>query len=243
MRNGIPELVVGTAARNIHVLDGRGQNLRGWPQKLNAPIRSKILHTQWEGEWMIVAHAENSVHAWNRNGLAKEGYPMFLPAPISSGPMAIDTTEQVDSLQLRSVSVSSTPLLSLDQRPSVLLRDSSGFYRSDIFAMVNGNGSIFLYNDQPAFIASYTMGQAATPESSLSILDIDADRNLDVGISGSFGRLFAWTLVNGERLFELPTASMRYPMFADLNSDGRQELVALTRDGLRCWTINQRQDN
>ena len=278
MRNGIPELVVGTAARSIHVLDGRGQNVRGWPQKLNAPIRSKILHTQWEGEWMIVAHAENSVHAWNRNGLAKEGYPMFLPAPISSDPMivkeewrgvaadgqwyaiatnpvwsdtlsttiglmAIDTTEQVDSLQLRSVSVSSTPLLSLDQRPSVLLRDSSGFYRSDIFAMVSGNGSIFLYNDQPAFIASYAMGQAATPESSLSILDIDADRNLDVGVSGSFGRLFAWTLVNGERLFELPTASMRYPMYADLNSDGRQELVALTRDGLRCWTINQRQDN
>ncbi len=273
MRNGIPELVVGTAARNVHVLDGRGQNDRGWPQKVNAPIRSHILHTQWEGEWMLIAHAENSVHAWNRNGEVKAGYPMFLPAPISSDPLIVkdewrgvaadgqwyaiaqqpvwsDTLsltlessaidEQTDSLQLRSVSVSSTPLLSLDRRSSVLLRDSSGFYRTEINAMVSGNGTLFIYDDQPAFIASYAMGQGASTESSLSMLDIDADRNLDIGISGSFGRLFAWTLVNGERLFELPTAAMRYPMFADLNEDGRQELIALTRDGLRCWTINQR---
>ena len=68
---------------------------------------------------------------------------------------------------------------------------------------------------------------------------MDGNNNLDIGLAGNFGRLFAWTIINQERLFELPTASMRYPMFADLNGDGQQELVALTRDGLRCWTINQ----
>ena len=267
LRNGIPELVVGTAARSVHVLDGRGQNVRGWPQKVNAAIRNAILHTQWEDDWVLIVHAENSVHTWNSRGEVKNGYPVFFPAPLLSDPLVYneqwrgtgadgifygldtkpiwaDSSRQIvqiqeDSLQIQGVSVSSAPLISLTKHPSVLLRDSTGFYRKDLFGMVSENGSVFLYSDDAELVASFTMGQSATSQSDLRFVDMDGDNNLDIGLAGNFGRLFAWTIINQERLFELPTASMRYPMFADLNGDGQQELVALTRDGLRCWTINQ----
>ncbi len=269
LRNGIPELVIGTAARSVHVLDGRGQNVRGWPQKVNAAVRSTILHTQWEGDWVLVAHAENSVHSWNSRGEVKDGFPVFFPAPLLSDPLiyeeqwrgtgadgvfygldtelnwpdsSLQTLQlQQDSLQIQGISVSTAPLISLTLHPSVLLRDSTGFYRKDLFGMVSESGAIFLYTDEPKLVASFSMGQSATSESELQFIDMNKDNNLDIGLAGSFGRLFAWTIINQERLFELPTASMRYPMFADLNGDGRQELVALTRDGLRCWTINQAQ--
>jgi len=267
LRNGIPELVIGTAARSVHVLDGRGQNVRGWPRKVNAAVRSTILHTQWEGEWVLVAHAENSVHSWNSRGEMKDGYPVFFPAPLLSDPLIYkeqwrgtgadgffyalgtqpnwpDSSLQIlqlqqDSLQIQGVSVSTAPLISLTLHPSVLLRDSTGFYRKDLFAMVSESGAIFLYTDEAELAASFTMGQSATAESDLRFVDMNGDNNLDIGLAGNFGRLFAWTIITRERLFELPTASMRYPMFADLNGDGQQELVALTRDGLRCWTLNQ----
>jgi len=30
---------------------------------------------------------------------------------------------------------------------------------------------------------------------------------------------------------------MKYPIITDLNGDGQKELIAQTREGLRCWTI------
>ena len=269
LRNGIPELVIGTAARSVHVLDGRGQNVRGWPQKVNASVRSTILHTQWDGDWALVAHAENSVHSWNSEGEVKEGYPIFFPAPLLSDPFVYDdqwrgtgadgvfygfdtkpiwsdSSRQIlqlqqDSLKIQGIPVSTAPLLSLSHYPSVLLRDSTGFFRKDIYAMVSESGSVFLYTDEANLIANFAMGQSATSHSNLHIIDMDGDNNLDIGLAGNFGRLFAWTIITQERLFDLPTASIRYPIFVDLNGDGQQELVALTRDGLRCWTVNQAQ--
>jgi hypothetical protein len=197
----------------------------------------------------------------------KDGYPVFFPAPLLSDPLiyeeqwrgtgadgffyalgtepnwpdsSLQTLQlQQDSLQIQGVSVSTAPLISLTLHPSVLLRDSTGFYRKDLFGMVSESGAIFLYTDEAELAASFTMGQSATAESDLRFVDMDGDNNLDIGLAGNFGRLFAWTISTQERLFELPTASMRYPMFADLNGDGQQELVALTRDGLRCWTLNR----
>lgn len=32
LRNGVPEIVTATEDRKVHVLDGRGENVRGWPQ-------------------------------------------------------------------------------------------------------------------------------------------------------------------------------------------------------------------
>ena len=107
--------------------------------------------------------------------------------------------------------------------------------------MVSESGSVFLYTDEADLIANFAMGQSATSHSNLRIVDMDGDNNLDIGLAGNFGRLFAWTIITQERLFDLPTASIRYPIFVDLNGDGQQELVALTRDGLRCWTVNQAQ--
>ena len=78
LRNGIPELVVGTAARSVHVLDGRGKMCEGWPQKVNAAIHNAILHTQWEDDWVLIAHAENSVHSWNSEGRSRTGILFFL---------------------------------------------------------------------------------------------------------------------------------------------------------------------
>ena len=85
-RNGMTELIVATADRQLHVLDGRGQNISGWPQSTNSSIRSQPKHQQLNGEWGVWAFADNGIHAWTRNGDRREGFPIFGEAPFFGEP-------------------------------------------------------------------------------------------------------------------------------------------------------------
>ena len=69
------------------------------------------------------------------------------------------------------------------------------------------------------------------------LIDIDNDKNENMLALAEFGRLFAWDVLTGDRFYDLPTSGMKYPIITDLNGDGQKELIAQTREGLRCWTI------
>lgn len=265
MRNGVPEIVVATENRKVHVLNNRGNNVNGWPQNTNAVVTEKPVFHQFEGSWSIFAFSENAVHSWLRAGTPRAEFPQFINAQFTGSPMVFgeqilgsaadgylysigrqpffaDTSAVADTLneiKVNFTSVSGFELASVSLVENVLLRDESGFYREDLLLTVSTNGSVFLYNKEGRLRFTQSLGQPASRTYKPQVIDIDRNRNMDVVVLAEFGRLFAWELLTNERLYGLPTSGMRYPVITDLNSDGQYELIAETREGLRAWTIRR----
>ncbi len=130
-------------------------------------------------------------------------------------------------------------LTSVELLDNVLLKDSANFYREDLLATISANGSVFLYNKEGKLRFTQSLGQPASSTLSPQLVDINADQNYEIVALAEFGRLYAWEVLTDKRLYSLPTSGMKFPIITDLNGDGRKELIAQTREGLRCWTINK----
>jgi len=264
-RNGIPEIIVPTENRKIHVVDGRGQNLRGWPQFTSAVVRNAPLHLQVDDEWSIWVVSQNIQHGWQRSGAVRPGYPTFVNASFNSTPVifedkiigagsdgyiysigqtpgfadSLSISIQMDSVGIKSLYATSSQLNKISVEENVLLRDSSGFYRSDLYITQSVNGSILMFNPSGGLELTQNLGQPTSDTMTPVILDINRDNRAEVIALAEFGRLFAWEILSGRRLFNIPTSGMTYPVIEDINGDGLYELIAQTREGLRCWTINR----
>lgn len=262
-RNGIAEIVVGTADRNLHILNSRGQPVSGWPQSVNTVISDKPLIATVNNIRSIFATAENAIHGWTINGQVRDGYPIFLDTPlhgtlgihqnhllgagqngslysIGTSPMFSDTLSNYiseDSLYVQQLQVSSGGLNSTPRTEDILLRNEDGFYREDLIVVQSSNGSVFLYNTEGVLRFTKSLGQPSSGNVPPMVLDINRDQRFDLLALADFGRLYAWNILTEERLYDLPTTGMRYPLIADLYNDGNNEIIAFTRDGLRCWTI------
>ncbi len=268
LRNGIPEIIVATENRRIHVLDGRGQNVRGWPQFTNTMVTTQPLFTQLDGTWSVWAYSQNILHSWLRSGGVRPGYPTFTNASFTNSPFpfedqilgsatdgylysigkkpsfkdSLSISIQMDSISIKSLYATNSPLINFDVKPNVLLRDSTRFYRSDLYITQSANGSAFLFNPDGELEVTHSLGQPASNTMIPQIVDLNSDGRQELVMLAEFGRLFAWEILTGERIFNIPTSGMRHPIIADINGDGLKELIAQTREGLRCWTINKIED-
>ena len=265
LRNGVPEIVVATEDRKVHILDGRGENVRGWPQNTNTIVQSLPVFAQLDDVWSIWTFSENTLHSWLRNGNARPGYPQFVNARFTNSPVIFEnqvlasaadgylysigisplfndslaTTISEDSVSVRALYVANSELSSVSYKENVILKDSTGFYRDDLLISQSSNGSLFLYNKEGKLRFTESLGQPSSPTLVPELVDINSDRNLELVALAEFGRLYAWEILTEQRLFSIPTSGMKYPVITDLNGDGQKELIAQTREGLRCWTINR----
>ncbi len=262
-RNGIPEVIVATEDRKLHVIDGRGENVSGWPKSVNSIITSKPVFENVDGTWSVWAFSQNLLHSWLRSGASRPGYPQFVNAGFNGSPLIFEssvfgagsdgkmysigknpsfddslaTFERMDSISIKSIYVTNNELLSVSVEENVLLKDSTNFYRKDLLFTQSRNGSIFGFDLLGELHLTENLGQPASTTFTPSLVDIDSDQNQNLLALAEFGRLFAWEVLTGERFFDLPTSGMKYPIIVDLNNDGEKELIAQTREGLRCWTI------
>lgn len=265
LRNGVPEIVVATEDRKIHILDGRGENVRGWPKNTNAIVKSQPVFQIMENIWSIWAYSENTLHSWLRNGSSRPGYPQFINARFTGSPLIFDdqvlgsaadghlysvgvkplftdsTAASItqDSVSVRSLYLSNSELNAVSYQENVLLKDSTNFYREDLLLSQSSNGSVFMYNKDGKLRFTQSLGQPASSTFTPQLFDINADRNQELLALAEFGRLFAWEVLTEKRLFSIPTSGMKYPIITDLNGDRQMELIAKTREGLRCWTITR----
>ncbi|MFA5668194.1 MAG: hypothetical protein WC967_03050 [Balneolaceae bacterium] len=263
LRNGIPEIIVATDDRKLHIIDRRGENINGWPQSLNAVITSKPLFTQVDGVYSIWSFSQNILHSWLRSGATRPGYPQFNNAGFNGSPIeynnsilgagvdgyiysigrnpsfddSLSTSIRMDSVSIKSIYVTNNELLSLGKEENVLLKDDTQFYRSDLISTQSRNGSVFFYSPNGKLRLNQNFGQPASNTWHPTLIDINTDKNLDIVALADFGRLFAWDVLTKERIYDLPTSGMSYPLIVDLNGNGQLELIAQTREGLRCWTI------
>ena len=276
-RNGIPEVIAATEDRLIHVIDGRGENVSGWPKSVNTAVTSKPVFAQVDGTWSVWAFSQNILHSWLRNGAVRPGYPQFVNAGFNGSPMiyessvygagsngnfysigknpsfsdSLGTFVRMDSISVKSLYVTNNELLSVgasetiyasphtfvEASENVLLRDSTDFFREDLLLAQSRNGSVFGFNLLGELRLTENLGQPASNTFQPMLIDIDNDKNENMLALAEFGRLFAWDVLTGNRFYDLPTSGMKYPIITDLNGDGQKELIAQTREGLRCWTI------
>ena len=265
LRNGIPEIIVATENRKIHIVDGRGQNVRGWPQYTNSVVTKTPVFSMVDNTWSVWAFSENILHSWLRNGNPRPGYPVFFNSAFTGSPFvykdqilgagadgqlysigtkpifsdSLASVPQDDSVSVHSLNVTNSSVNNISSYTNVLLKDSTGFYRSDLLLAQSSNGSLFMYDPAGELKLTFSMGQPSSSNTNPMITDINADNNSDVIGLAEFGRLYAWEVLTGHRIFSIPTSGMRYAIVTDLNRDGRKEVIALTREGLRGWTINK----
>lgn len=293
-RNGIPEMVVATADRRLHVLNSRGVPIPGWPQTTNTVITTPVRILQNGNQLAVAAASENTVHVWDVSGSLLNGFPIFTGAPVTGTPSqsgstllfstisgqlfaspfaslgtaasgtfrffdpstatqqdaSTTRTEYGEALQVSDMGLTHPPVL----RPNVLFaleqEDQAGsmdeapstppmrqFVREDVVLSASPNGSLFVHSKRGRLLFTASLGQALSNRTSPDITPLrDGDRLAVIAV-GEYGRLFAWDLLSGNRVEDLPTSGMEFPIITDLDQDGSRELIALTREGLRCWTL------
>ncbi|MDX1638753.1 MAG: hypothetical protein R3281_12340, partial [Balneolaceae bacterium] len=279
-QNGLPEAVVAAADRRLHVLDGRGNNIAGWPVTTNAPITSQPYTGNYRGSPALIAFSENTVHAWSANGTPKESFPRFINATLNGSPLLYrgniiggaadgylyavggqplfpDTvniysnrpeTEGLEAIYVSNSALAGTPsvhTLTVQTGNSITEQDTTATggkpapstVSESMFLTMSSNGSVFLINEQGELRLTRSMGQPAAQNFSPYITDINSDGLSEIIGLASFGRLYAWQVLDGERIYSLPTSGMQFPIVTDLDNDGNRELIAQTREGVRCWTI------
>ncbi len=261
--NGVAEMILATADRQVHILNARGQAISGWPQSTNSVVQSKPLVAEIDDVRSLFVFAENTLHGWNINGQRRDDYPVFLSAQMHGSPAIFDrhilgsgldgslysvgpeplfsdtlsNSHRSNSLHIQSVPVSNSSLNSTPRVESVLLRHEDDFNRDDLILLQSASGSVFLYNRNGELKFTQSLGQPASDSFGPLVTDINNDRREDVIALADFGRFYAWDILSTDRHLELPTSGMRYPLVQDFFGDGNKEIIAQTRDGLRCWTI------
>lgn len=276
-RNGLPEIVVATADRMVHVLDQRGNNINGWPQSVNSSVRTTPVIETIGNRRVIFAYAENVVFSWDNLGVMRTGYPVFNRAPLR-GPLLWDRNHllagtadgaivtigagdyfsndyaisagiddgSAENIRIQTLELTNGNLILLPRVSTQTVNIRRGSDESESFETVNEpmlfasaeNGSILGVNQSGALRFTQSLGQPAMSNTSPILADLNRNgRTQILGLAG-FGRLYGWNLQRGDRYLSIPTASVMYPVVFDLISNGRMEIVAGTRDGLRVWTIN-----
>lgn len=263
-RDGLPNAIVATADRQLHVLNGRGQNIEGWPVTTNAEINTKPVVSSYLGSNSVLAFSENAVHAWFADAVPKQGFPKFLNASLSGSPVVHDrniignaadgylysigpnkmfsdslnvfeTTS--DTSDIQAVYVSNSSLVDSPSIESLTVRNNEQVYTEPMFLTMSSNGSVFLLSETGQLRFTQNMGQPAASSFSPFISDINQDNQDDIIALANFGRLYVWQVSNGERIYSIPTSGMEHPVVSDIDGDGYNELIAQTQEGLRCWTI------
>ena len=263
IRNGVAEIIVGTSDRQLHVLNTRGQHINGWPQSTNAIITTKPLIATIDEQQSIFVNTENTLHAWDINGNSRNGFPVFLPAQIAGSPAKYDnhilgsgldgslysiglnslfsdtlsSTHSSDSLFVQSIQISNSSLNVTPSSESILMRDDEGFFRENLIITQSSNGSVFMYNRSGVLRFTRSMGQPSSPSYTPTVLDLDRNSRSDIVALADFGRIYAWDILSGDRLYDLPTTGMNHIIISDITRNGNLEIIAQTRDGIRSWTI------
>lgn len=263
--NGVAEMILATADRNIHILNARGQAINGWPQSTNSVVRFAPLITELNGTKSLFVFAENTLHGWYVNGLRRTGFPQFLPSQMQGRPEkfenhllgagldgnlysigieslfsdSLSTTDQSEPLIVQSLVVSNNSLNVTPNQAEVLYRELNGteLIRDNLIVLQSSNGSIFLYQPNGELVFTRSLGQPSSETHRPAILDINGDGRQDLVALADFGRLYAWDILSGQRHLDLPATGMSYPVISDYLGNGNMEIIALTRNGIQAWTI------
>lgn len=268
-RNGLPDALVATANRRLHLLNGRGENLDGWPVTTNARIDTKPTVENYRGSTTVLAFSENTVHGWLADGSQRENFPKFLNASLNGSPVLYEGNilgnaadgylysigpdkmfadslnifeSNSESSDIEAIYASNNSLVGSPSVQDLTVDNDGGVFSEPMILTMSSNGSVFLINTAGQLRFTQNMGQPAASKFSPFLTDINQDNQKDIIGLANFGRLYVWEVRSGERIYAVPTSAMEYPVVADIDNDGFKELIAQTNQGLRTWTIYDQSD-
>ncbi len=218
--NGVAEMILATADRRIHILNARGQSINGWPQSTNSTVHSKPLIETIGGQKSLFVFAENALHAWNISGQRRIGFPVFLSAQISGAPAKFNNHIVASGYDGNLYSVGTSALFS--DELSTAHRADSLYIQSLSVSNSSLNStplirSVMLRGDDGLYRDEFLLLQASNG----SLFLYDGDGGLH--FTQSLGQ---------------PAADLFSPVIADINSDNREDMIALADFGrLYAWDI------
>lgn len=150
-----------------------------------------------------------------------------------------DTPEQENNgLRIQRIYVDDSPILNKPIIESLTVSESSGQNITEpMIGLQTLNGNLFLINEAGQLRLTRNMGQQSAEYDNMMITDVNGDGNLEIAAISNSGRLYAWETRTGQRLDNIPSASMRHPIITNLVANNNRELISQTRDGLRCWSF------
>jgi hypothetical protein len=205
------ELVVATTDKSVARVDRRGMPLPGWPRRM-VDISTETPHVgRLWGGRLVVAYADTLVYAWNLNGQPVAGFPVRLPSP-GTGALVVDDNH----------------LLVGTLAGDLVAIGPSGYFKGVKAVPVDSMRS------------TLTMQRIRTAGRSMRLSEPEADWIAAVGQEGQI-RVYdrRGRMVFADELFV--TMAPSKPLWADLNQDGRKELLAITAYGrLHAWDVANR---
>ena len=197
----------------------------GFPLFNRSPLRGDMMI---HNDYLMIGSADGTILSIGRGTqLAMDQAPILNPE-AAGGNLIIQGNRISDG------GIFIRPVVSTHQ---IRYNEELTFQEPVIFTMTDA-GSLFAINLEGRLRFTQSLGQPTMPNHPPIIVDIDRNGQAEiVGLAG-FGRMYAWTLISGERFYNLPTTSVAYPVFKDINGNGKLELIAGTDEGLRSWTIN-----
>ncbi|MCC5942292.1 MAG: hypothetical protein JJU37_12200 [Balneolaceae bacterium] len=218
--NGVSEMILATADRRVHILNARGQAINGWPQSTNSTVRSRPLISEIAGQQSLFVFAENALHAWNINGQRRNGFPVFLSTQISGSPAKFRNHIVASGYDGNLYSIGTSALF------------------SDEFSTTHRSDSLYV---QSLAVSNSSLNSTPLAQSVMLRGDDGLFRDEFVLLQSSNGSIFLYDST-GELHFTQslgqPAAEHFSPFIADINSDSREDIIALADFGrLYAWDI------
>lgn len=246
---GTQEIVVSTENQTIAIIDRLGRPLNGWPQRMRDIATTTPVSAQIFGKRAILTYADNVIHAWDLAGKALPGFPITLPSPatgdlliegnhilvgtISGDLIAIGQSGYFRSARTRDLN-GGLKLQAL-RTPSQSLRVAGVV--GDRVAAVGLQGDVRVFDRTGKLVYSHEMFVTMSPGRPM-LVDLNRDGSLDLVAGSTYGRVYAWDVVNGALLDVLPAYTCYEPAFStSFGSDSVPYMVSDSPEGIRVWRL------
>ena len=197
-----------------------------------------------ESDFGPVTFHENHILAGASDGhlYAIGEQPYFADSLVAAPENNGTDGDQRNGIHVRRVYVGNSPIINAPVIRRLRIDDNSGSNEETIIGVQTRGGNLFLLNEGGQLRMTRNMGQESADYDNMMITDLDGSGKEDIiGISSN-GRIYAWQIESGERLENMPAASMRQPIIADILGNGDMELITQTRDGVRAWSFRFMED-
>lgn len=246
---GTQEIVVSTIDQSIAIIDRLGRPLNGWPQRMRDIATTRPIAARISGQRSILTYADDVVHAWDLAGKSLPGYPVKLPSP-ATGELLVDGNHiLVGTIDGDLVAIGPTGYFSSarvkewsDGLMIQSLRTPSRSLRvagvvGDRVAGIGQQGDVRVFDRAGKLVYSQEMYVTMSPSSPIMV-DLNRDGSADLVAGSTYGRIYAWDVVNGAILDALPAYTCYEPAFSTrFGIDSVLHMVSDSPDGIRVWRL------
>jgi hypothetical protein len=244
-RDGVEEIVFATYDSTLHVLNGRGEEIKGWPQKLPDYVDASPALADLNGDgWLeIVIGCQNeSLYVFKSSGARAPNWPQEASFGGSTTPSIADLDKDghmdiiyaSDSVRVWTASSGALkegwPVYvgGLVQRAAPALADLDSDDSLEV-VIPGGNNKVYALKPHGASLPGWPQSAGRNLFETVAIGDIDGDTHYEVVATAKFDSVYAWnhngTRCAGWPLYFTSTVGTSPPCLGNLDGDAALEVI------------------